>query len=213
MKQLILILIVIILLSSLIQTNSGKSSDIFIDHLSNLMWVDCKGKDIHINQPIINIPATNQSVSLIKWPYSKETLRRVTQLLGETPYKTYIGQCDGAYSMVSDTGWEGCGILTCGNNKLNINFDTYYWNGVKVDVPKEEFKTTLGNNSPIIETGDKSPVTTGDKSPITTGDSSPIAQQEWNIAFVQGTVFGTILGIILKILYDYIGPKYQKKKL
>jgi len=72
-------------------------------------------------------------------------------------------------------------------NRLDINSYVYYWNDVKVDVPREEFKIASGNNSQIIETCDYSPVTTGDKSPIATGDDSPISQKDWNIGFAQGT--------------------------
>ena len=96
-------------------------------------------------------------------------------------------------------------------NRLDINSYVYYWNDVKVDVPREEFKIASGNNSQIIETCDYSPVTTGDKSPIATGDDSPISQKDWNIGFAQGTIFGAILGITLKFLYDYTFNKYLKK--
>jgi len=214
MKKLIIILCAIILSLLMVQTISAKSSDIFLDHLTNLMWEDCKGKDIHINQPAIIDSETNKSIPLIIWPYNKSDIKDIIRIFGEEqPYFANIlsGTCEDKGPWVG--GIDGCGILTCGNNSLDINGYNYFWNGIKVDVPKEEFKITSGNNSPIIEAGDNSPVTTGDKSPITTGDNSPINLKEWNIAFAQGTIFGTILGILLKFLYDYVSNKYFKSHI
>jgi hypothetical protein len=205
---------IIILSLSLVQDISGKSSEVFIDHLTNLIWEDCRGKDIHINQPVIIDLETNKSIPLIKWAYNKSKIKDIIRIFGEEqPYFSNIlsGTCEDKGPYVG--GIDGCGILTCGNNWLDINGYNYFWNGIKVDVPKEEFKVTSGNNSPIIETGDSSPVTTGDKSPITTGDNSPINQKELNIAFAQGTIFGTIFGIMLKFLYDYISARYFKKHI
>lgn len=190
--------------------SSSIPSDTFIDHLTDLVWEDCRGKDIHINQPILIERSTNETVSLISGGYSKEDLRYVLKLLGSVPYDFFVGTCE-EKSQNNDIGWDGCGIITCEGNKLDINSDVYYWNGVKVDVPRDEFKIASGNNSQIIETGDNSLVTTGDKSPITTGDDSPISQKDWNIGFVQGSILGTILGIILKFMYDYAIKKIIKK--
>jgi hypothetical protein len=209
-KKSIILLSAIILSLLFVPAISAKSSDIFINYLTDIIWKDCQGKDIHINQPILKLISTNQTLSLIKWPYSKEDLRSVIQILSEQPYRTYQGQCDGVYSMVSDTGWEGCGILTSGKNKLNINFDTYYWNGVKVDVPVEDIKIASGQNSTIIEThGEMSPVTTGPNSPVTTGNGSSITQQNVTLAFSFGA--GTVFGIIAKTLVDYVIRRHSKR--
>ncbi len=81
--------------------------------------------------------------------------------------------CDGqGYGMI--VGKNGCEILICGEHVLDIDAYTYFWDKERVDVPREEFKTTYGSNSPIVETY-------GDKSPVTTGDDSPIIQDEENI--------------------------------
>ena len=188
----------------------------FLDHLTNLMWEDCKGKDIHINQPgILKFTATNENVSLIKWPfYNKTGLKYILELLDKQPYRDYLGQCGKNGTFASGEGyWDGCSILTCDNNRLDIDYDGYTWNNIRVDVPREEFKIASGNNSQIIETGDNSPVTTGDKSPITTGDDSPINQQDINIAFAKGTIFGVFITLLFKILYDFRGKKLLKRLL
>jgi hypothetical protein len=227
------IFIIIILL--LAPTISAKSSDAFIEHLTDLMWKDCKGKDIHINQPIIRLNAANQTLNLTKWPpseedlrqedfvdsmnwpYSKDLLRQIIQLLSEQPYRTYIGQCDGDYSMVSNTGWEGCGVLTSGNNKLNINYDTYYWNREKVDVPKEELYNIASgnNNTQVISKGEGSSINMGNNNIANTGNNNTITQKDLNISFTNGFSIGAILGIfltyILNILYDIWGRDHLKR--
>lgn len=182
---------------------SAKSSEVFINHLTDMIWKDCQGKDIHINQPIINYTTKNQTsdLRLIEWPYDRSTVRRIIELFGESqPYfATFYGTCEN--KGVTITGIDGCGILTSGDNKLDINGYNYFWNGVTVDVPKEEFKMTSGNNSPIIETQ-------GDKSPVTTGPNSPISQQEENIwvqlFWSKGTIGGLIIAFILNVLYYLI---------
>jgi len=66
MKKSIIVLIVIGLTLSLLPFISAKSSEVFIDYLSDTMWKDCQGKDIHINSPgVLTYAANNSNVSLI----------------------------------------------------------------------------------------------------------------------------------------------------
>jgi len=131
-------------------------------------------------------------------------------LLNNVNYRDYLGQCDGRTFSSRQGDWDGCDILTCDNNRLDIDYDVYTWNGIRVDVPKEEFKSTSGNNSPIIEThGEMSPVTTGPNSPVTTGNGSSVTQQ--NMTFTIAFGVGTVFGIILKVLYDALRRKHSKR--
>lgn len=206
MKREILIILIIGLFSVSIATAS--SDDLFINHLTDKIYEDCYGKDIQINQPYIINTATNESVDIIKWPYGYQDLRRIVELFGEMePFAFLAGTCENKGVYIS--GIDGCRILTCETNKLDINQFTYFWNGVRISVPREEFKTTYGSNSPIVETH-------GDNSPVNTGDNSPITQQESNIwvdlFLSKGTIAGAILGFVLKILYDIWRKKYSKRK-
>jgi len=170
-----------------------------------MIYEDCKGNDIHVKYILIN----NQTVSLLKWPYyNKNFLREIIKVWGACePFQKYYGTCEdkaGTWSI----GLDGCGILTCQDNRLDINEYVYFWNGVRVDVPKEEFKTTFGPNSPIVEThGDKSPVTTGDNSPITQRKDSIWVQFFWS----KGTIGGLIIAGILDVLFILI-KKYINKR-
>lgn len=143
------ILIYIMILSFvLVPTTPAKSSDLFIDYLTDMIYEDCKGENIHIKYILID----NQTISLLKWPYNKNMLRSIIKAYGESePFQKYLGTCENK-AFTCDIGYDGCGILTCQNNRLDINEYDYFWNGVRVDVPKEEFKTTFGPNSPIVET-------------------------------------------------------------
>lgn len=211
MRDLIIALISIILILFISFPISAKSSDIFIDHLTNIIWDDCKEKDIHINQPCIINLENNQSIDVIKWPYEKKDLRRIIEILGEIQhnFETFYGTCENKPFRIS--GIDGCGILTCGNNRLDINGYNYFWNNIKVDVPKEEIKTIIGSNSSIIETH-------GENSPVTTGPNSPVTQQTDSIWFQslepKSTIIGTIIGILLTksldLLIEYWRTKNKK---
>jgi len=172
-----------------------------------MIYEDCQGEDIQINQPYIINTKTNQSIDAITWPYSYQDLRRIIELFGELePFAFFQGSCENKGVTIS--GADGCGILTCQDNRLDINQYTYFWNGVRVAVPKEEFKTTFGANSPIVETH-------GDKSPVTTGDNSPVTQQENNIwsqlFWSKGTIGGLIVAGVLNIIYIFI-KKHRSKR-
>jgi len=209
-KALVMSLTIIIISLLLVPTISAKSSDVFIDYLTDLMWKDCKGNDIHINQPILIDTSTNQSISLITWPnYDKESFRRMIELLDSCPYMDYLGPCGGPHV---ECGWDGCDILTCGNKNLTIDYDTYYWNGKKVDVPKEELLAIASgnNNTQVINKGDASSINIGDSNTANTGDNNSITHQNLDISFAKGTILGAIIGILLKFLYDILSRKYLK---
>jgi hypothetical protein len=206
-----------ILFILLATTTSARSSEIFKDHLTNLIWEDCRGKDIHINQPnvIINT-ATNNSITLFKGQaYTKDDLRRIVEILDNYTYRDYLGPCDSRNGThVSGIGFvDGCGVLSCENYILNIDKDGYEWKGIRVDVPKEElFAIASGdNNTQVINKGDGSPINIGNNNIANAGDNSSITKQDLNISFAKGTIFGLLVSILLKFLYDLFGKKYLKR--
>ena len=78
----------------LVPTTPAKSSDIFIDYLTDMIYEDCQCKDIQINQPYIIDTKTNKSIDVIMWPYSYQDLRRIIELFGETePFAFFQGSC------------------------------------------------------------------------------------------------------------------------
>ena len=207
MKLLPTSIFISLLLLLLVHSVSAKSSSLFVDHLATLIYNDCKGQDLAINQPYIVSAATNTAINQIpESSYDYTTVRRIVEVLGDLePYAFFQGTCENKRVAINGGG-DGCGIVTCGNNKLDINQYTYLWNGERVDVPKEEFKATYGTNSPIIET-------LGDKSPVTTGDSSPIQQKETNTNFFsKDTLIGTVIGAILTVLGNTILSVLKKRK-
>ena len=196
----------------LVPTVSSKSSELFIDHVTDMIYQDCQGKDIQLNHSYIINTQTNQPINLLEWPYGYQNLRRIIELFGEMePLAFLAGTCEDKGVHIS--GRDGCGILTCENNKLDINQFTYFWNGIRISVPPEEFKTTYGANSPIIETH-------GDESPVTTGDNSSIIQHEENIwiqlFWSKGTVGGILITVLItglsRIVYDFLTKKFLNKK-
>jgi len=170
MKKIFIILIFSLLLIDLV---SAKSSPEFLDYLTDTIYEDCERYDLRLNLaangPKIVLTQTNEPLDIIPWPYTKGKLREVIEILDSFEY-----------AIIRD-GWVygdviGYSMLLCGRNLtkeknafsgwLDNDGIGYLWNQERVIMPKEEIKTTHGDNSPIIETGDNSPVTTGDNSPI-----------------------------------------------
>lgn len=199
-----------ILSLSLTQSISAKSSDEFIDQLADMIYEDCQGKNININQSITYIP-TNYTFNSIEWPYDKNLIKAIIKYLDTENYSFITGTCDNK-RMCTD-GVDGCGILKCDDKRLDINGDTYYWNGTKVDFLKEEYKIN-GSYNALIK-GDSNQVTTGNYNQMNQikGNNNYVSQQEENI-FVQlfwskGTIGGLIIAFILDILYLFVKRKYE----
>lgn len=189
---------------------SAKSSELFIDYLTKRVYEDCIGKDLHIKEPFIQDTRTNQSVTNVPWPYENLVVRRIIELLGNyEPWDFNQGTCD-QKGIIMGGSKDGCDILTCGENELDINQFTYFWNDERVDIPREEFNTVYGDN---IETyGGSSPVTTGDNSPINQNGNSFLAQIFWSKGTIGGLLIGAVLWIAKRIVYD-MWKKFKKKKL
>lgn len=145
----------------------------------------------------------------------KNELREAITIFGEMQhqFEDFRGTCDqkaGGWS-----GINGCGILTCGDNRLNINGYNYFWNDKKVDVPQEiiNSKATYGPNSSIIEThGENSPVTTGDHSPITQQTDSIWIQLFWSKGTIGGMIIGVILTKSFELIIEYWKTRNKKAK-
>ncbi len=60
-------LIILIMIFSLFSVNSvlAKSSDLFIDHLTNIIYEDCSEKNISLKEPYIQNTQTNTVVTTI----------------------------------------------------------------------------------------------------------------------------------------------------
>jgi len=211
----LIILGIIVIGFSFINSADATRSDLFINYLSNTIWNDCQGKDIHINKSILHYAGTNQTVSLVSWgSYTLDDIKQIIGELGKGNYNTIMGTCQGGTRITAQGLIDGCGILTCGGNDLDIIQFTYFWNKVQVDVPKEDFQT-FGNNSPIVNSVNNSQITFGNSSPITTGNNSPINQNSQNI-FIElfwsaGTIGGGII-TSLAIAGIYVLIKQLKKK-
>ncbi len=100
MKKAVVAYSVIILSLLLISITSAKSEDVFLDHLTDLMWEDCKGKDLHINQNVLFSTVTKEPVTLIKGQnYDKSGLRII---ISHLKLLTIKNMC-----------WRNC-LISCG---------------------------------------------------------------------------------------------------
>jgi len=208
MKKLILILFFSLFIFNFV---NAKSSDLFINHLSNIVFDDCRDKDITIKDNFIKNTLTDKSVTLITWPYNQENIRRIIELFSEIePFDNYFAGCNSGKSGYF-MGKDGCKILTCGDHWLDITNIDYSWDGIRVEVPREEF-----NNYYAQTSGDNSPATAGNNNEVLQKNTSWLINLFWS----EGTIGGVILTILLsgavwilkRMLYDKWKSKQKHKK-
>jgi hypothetical protein len=94
----------------------------FINYTTNIIYTDCKGKNITSDNPRFLIG------EMIKWPYSEDYLRKGIEIITSYDYKQH--NVDNHFLI--EEGNEGIGILKCENNHLDIYGTRYYWNGVEI---------------------------------------------------------------------------------
>jgi len=191
---------------------SAKSSDLFVNYLGEIIFEDCSRNDINIKEGFISLKSdienSNKPLTTIKsGSYTLVNLTKIIQILGERePFDQYFAGCGSNDNSGFSMGKNGCKILSCSGHTLDINQYEYFWDGERIDLPREEFTAIYGDN---IETyGDESPVTTGDSSPIIQNNNGPVDLSNRNIwiqmFFSKGTIIGTLIGFLLKVLYDII---------
>lgn len=155
-----ILILTIIFLMTMIPLSEAKSSDIFIEHLSSIIYVDCQGKDLIIKEPFIQNTHTNETVTLVPWPYSYDTLWKIIEILGRSePFDDYANGCDVKEQQEAvgerSGGWlkgrDGCRILICGEHKLDIDDYAYFWDSVRIDVPKETTNIAINNQGNLVQ--------------------------------------------------------------
>ncbi len=148
MKTRLLFFVVLVLFS--LPVISAKSSDIFIDYLSSKIYSDCQDKDIIIKENYI-ANSNGESINIFhNNSYDYSAVRKTIEIFGKyEPYEFFQGSCEN--KGVSLSGRIGCGILSCGNSKLDINQYTYFWNGERIDVPQETTNIAINNNGNLAQ--------------------------------------------------------------
>ncbi len=129
----------------------ASSSDLFINYLSPIIYADCQGQDLQIKNNFLFNTGTGQPITNISWPYSYETLRRIIELLGEyEPFNDYASGCNGDKSGW-DYGKDGCSILKCGENILDIDDYLYFWNRERIDIPQDITNIAINNQGNLVQ--------------------------------------------------------------
>lgn len=167
----------------------------------------------------------------LNWPYNKSELKSVITFINEYQYRHFEGPSCEEKTAEYFPGWNGCGILTCENDRLVINGDDYYWKNIKID-PSQDINASGQHNTVVV--GDGNQVATGPNNSLVmnnnggsvalqTGSGSSVTQQTGNgnsvtqqntnitIAFGAGTFFGIILNFLLKYLYDIYREWHSKR--
>lgn len=177
-----------------------------INYLTGEIYRDCQGDDIKVNPGlgiIRQTPEGNFSVTILRQPVSLPDLRRIIELIIQNePYNIK------ANVFSEEGGKEGDNLLTCGNKELDANFNTYKWNGQRVDpfmYNINQIIQYIDNRINQINASGSGPISIG------TGDYSQIQSQQWNIspvvAFSLGGITFSLGGLIV-----YLIVRERKKK-
>lgn len=209
--KLLIIIVLITLLS--VPIAYSKPTDASVDYLTNIVYQDCQNKDLHIKDGFIINAETNKTVTLINWFYPKSTVRRIIELFGNyEPFDLDMG------GMIMSVGKNGAGILKCGSHNLDINQYTYFWDGVRVDLPKEEilqyqtYNTAINNQGNLVQGLENNNIT--QKQTNTEINNLTLNLQESKKEnFWLSYIYPPIQSLILSILgYLLINPKSTKKQ-
>jgi len=181
----------------LINSAHAKSSDLFVDYLTKIITSDCSGKDIHIKEGYIL--DNNQSLTELKWPwkYGYNGTRSIIKIFGELePFDDYFNGCNNKGGGIIG-GKDGCQILGCGEHKLDITKYEYFWDDVRVDIPREEFNSYYAQTS-------------GDNSPALAGNNGQISQTNFNFKIAFGITLSFAIFELGVIIYQLIVNKKIK---
>jgi len=145
MKKIILMVLILMVLFPTIQ---AKKSEDFIVYASNFIFEECKDSDINIKY---GVSTTTGSIN--RFPKGEYNLVDVYNLLriisNSEPYTTHFESNSGEVSISGNQ--DGMNLLTCRDNKLDVNGLDYYWNDLRLEVPTNINNIVLQNNGNLIQ--------------------------------------------------------------
>jgi len=124
---------------------------------------DCAGQELLIKQGYsVTDPRTGKELSKIEWPYSAQLILGLIRAISQSePFPRYTRNQGGYVKMGAGASAEG--FLKCGDHVLDVNYDDWYWDGVKLEAaksitnfevvqqgPGSNYARTAGNNSPAV---------------------------------------------------------------
>lgn len=197
----------------------------FIEHISRIICEDCEGADINIKKGFLTYRDSNQEVTVLRWPYDDRQIDRIIELFvqGE-PYNRYAFNKKGSgVSMGASKTADK--ILTCKNHVLDINYDDYYWDGIKVELPRQNIdvdisaasggKATLSGDIVELSGDARYAKTEGSSSPATVGDNSPITQNNFFVKLFTNIYFNVSISFVLcfSLVFNFMMSRKLKRKI
>ena len=174
-----------------------------IDYLSGIIYDDCEGFDVMTNYDVIWIgPAESKKRYMISDtdPVKKEKIKElIAFLVNNEPYTIDMG------GPTISTGKDGMGIAWCGDKKLDINFNTYYWNNERVDPFIYNVNQTVQTAEERIIQNIENYITQEGEGPKSAaiGEGSTSKATEINTFSKNQIIVGFTLTIVFSIAFSY----------
>ena len=112
----------------------AEKTDYWIEGVGKGIYQRCSGTDIELPKPYLAVQ--NHTLASVAWPYSREqVITLVRGLSAGEPYDKFWSGCDHQDLGGISRNRNGCGVLMCGENTLDIQWASWYWNGVEINQP------------------------------------------------------------------------------
>ena len=207
MKKIFYLLIIIL---SLVDTKvDAKETAEFIHFLTDKIYDECIGQKILLHNDIVIVTDTQQPVKEI--PNDKEYIIKALLVLDNSgPFKSYT-----ATTAIGQSNRDGEGVLTCGTHTLDINFDTYLWDKIKVAIPTKQIaiagNVSVAGDSVTLNDDSSYSKAAGNNSPAISGKENTNSQPTINTNFNFKIAFNVSLALNLTLaLYLMLSRKTKK---
>jgi hypothetical protein len=220
----------IFLFSSINETFAAKSQE-FVDYLSNKIYEECKESDINIKEGFIGYVDADKNIrniTILEWPYNLAKIKEIVNIfIVNEPYPIFSRADENKeiFAVMGNAQQFAYKILTCGDHKLDINGYNYYWDGVKVELPRQKVdinisatsggKATLSGDIVDLKDEARYTKTEGDFSHGSSGDDSPNIQSNRFIKLFTNIYFSISLVIMLGLSLTYstiLKVRFNKRK-
>lgn len=132
----------------IVSFSSALHSEEYLRSLTNKISQECGSNDYSIKEGILFNRLTRENITLVKNSEANyEALYKIISYLDQLPYVAYTPMpCENAVtSSGKSNAIMGCGLLRCGDHKLDVSGDTFYWDNVKFEEIKREFNYAEAN--------------------------------------------------------------------
>ena len=136
-----LIAFIVILIMMPLPVTAIEKSDEYINYTTDLIFNDCKEKNISIKPSMIKNNQTGMHIELLPYPYTKRNIKQILNIFSPVDFNEHR-----AVAPLSDNRLDGLNLLKCGNMSLDILGRLWYWKDKEIVSFSAIEKTSINQN-------------------------------------------------------------------